>query len=63
MGEQAGSLVIMSEKLNPVVSQSFQSFFDSQSFFWSLDRKSFSFHWFTELFVLVYVKKTRTELG
>ena len=31
MGEQAGSLVIMSEKLNPVVSQSFQSFFDSDS--------------------------------
>lgn len=31
MGERAGSLVIMSEKLNPAVSQSFQSFFDSDS--------------------------------
>lgn len=33
MGEQAGSLVIMFEKLNPVVSESFKSLFECVLYF------------------------------
>lgn len=53
----------MSEKLNPVVSQSFQSFLTLKAFFGLWTENLAVFIELTELFVLVYVKKTRTELG
>lgn len=65
MGEQAGSLAIMFEKLNPVVSESFKSLFECVLYFLSiLTENLVVLTGWQKLYFHAYVKnKTRTEQG
>lgn len=68
MAEQAGSLVIMSEKLNPVVSGSFNSLSERDSCIFLCSYCEFcSFYWFPEPFCICMctptIREKRTGVG